>query len=110
MSQNYSLPATAICPGCGAMVVLPAELLLAESPPAICATCNTEVPDHRRESYMPPASLPPSQAYGAPQAPMDTAPVEERRYSRGGLLRSLGGMLAERGAEAVEDAKQRFTG
>ena len=110
MSQNYSLPATAICPGCGTMVVLPAEPLFPDSPPAICATCETEVPDYRRESYTPSASLPPSQTYGAPEAPLNTGPVEERRYSRGGLFRSLGGILAERGAEAVEDAKQRFTG
>jgi len=92
------------------MVVLPAEPLFPDSPPAICVVCDTEVPDYRRESDMPSASLPPSQAFGAPQAPVNTAPVEERRYSRGSLFRSLGGMLAERGAEAVEDAKQRFTG
>jgi len=109
MSQN-SLPATASCPGCGTLVVLPPELLLSESAPAICPTCDTEVPDYRRESYTPSTGIQPGQAYEAPPAPVRTAPVEERRYSRGGLFRSLGGMLAERGAEAVEDAKQRFTG
>jgi hypothetical protein len=110
MSQNYSLPATAICPGCGTMVVLPAEPLFPDSPPAICATCDTEVPDYRRESYTPSASLPPTQTSAAPPASEDTTPVEHRRYSRGGLFRSLGGILADRGVEVVEDAKQRFTG
>ena len=92
------------------MMVLPAEPLLPDSPPAICITCDAEVPDYRRESYTASAGLLAGQAYEAPQAPVDTTPVEERRYSRGSLFRSLGGMLAERGAEAVEDAKQRFTG
>ncbi len=55
---NYSLPATAICPGCGTMVTLPPEPLYPDSPPAICATCDTEVPDYRRESYTPSASPP----------------------------------------------------
>jgi len=113
MSQGYSLPATAICPGCGTMVTLPPEPIYPDSPPAICATCDTEVPDYRRESYvpteqtaMPTAPIAPI----APLAPVETTPPEQRRYSRGGLFRSLGGVLAERSAEAVENAKDRFTG
>src|SRR5258707_1345496 len=72
MSQygSYSLPPTAICPGCGAMVTLPAEPIYPDSPPAICATCDTEVPDYRREAYNPAAGLlvpdaPPAAAAGA---------------------------------------------
>jgi hypothetical protein len=92
------------------MVTLPPEPLYPDSPPAICATCDTEVPDYRRESYTPPPSLPGGASPAAPIAPVDTTPVEHRRYSRGGLLRSLGGILAERGADAVDSAKERFTG
>jgi hypothetical protein len=105
-ASNYTLPPTARCPGCGTLVVLPAEPLYPDSPPAICATCDTEVPDYRRESFSP------SLAHRAPEhrpAPPEPPPLEHRRYSRGGLLRSLGGILAERGVQAVEDAKGRFT-
>ncbi len=111
---NYSLPATAICPGCGTMVTLPPEPLYPDSPPAICATCDTEVPDYRRESYTPSAALPTAQA---PQRPMPDTPhlfqgleLEDRKLSRGGLFRSLGGLLAERAEDAVENAKDRFNG
>ena len=101
---NYQLPATAICPGCGTMVTLPPEPLYPDSPPAICATCDTEVPDYRRESYTPPASFPAAPGVSAQPA----EPLTERRYSRGGLFRSLGGLLAERAEDAVEQAKERF--
>src|SRR3954454_15005206 len=101
---NYSLPATAICPGCGTMVTLPPEPLYPDSPPAICATCDTEVPDYRRESYVPPASFP-----AAPSVSAEAVDPANKRYSRGGLFRSLGGLLAERAEEAVEQAKDRFT-
>jgi hypothetical protein len=106
---GYTLPATAVCPGCGALVVLPAEPLFPDSPPAICATCDTEVPDYRRESYTPSAGLPPSPHQQRQPVPEPT-PVAERRYSRGGLFRSLGGLLADRAEEAVESAKEKFTG
>jgi|SRR5579872_3936676 len=102
---DYSLPPTAQCPGCGAFVVLPAEPLFPDSPPAICATCETEVPDYRRESYTPGSGL---RAPTHQPLPPGQTPVEHRRYSRGGLLRSLGGILAERGAIAVDSAKDRF--
>ena len=72
---------------------------------AICATCDTEVPDYRRESYTPSASLP-----STPPAPVDPTPIEHRRYSRGGLFRSLGGLIADRAETAVEEAKGKFTG
>ena len=105
--HGYTLPATAICPGCGSMVVLPKEPLFPDSPPAICSTCESEVPDYRRESYTPSAPLPAQPVAPAPLA-VEKTPLENRRYSRGGLLKSLGGILAERGAEAVENAKDRF--
>jgi hypothetical protein len=101
---SYSLPATAICPGCGTMVTLPPEPIYPDSPPAICATCDTEVPDYRRDTYQPPDDFPAAPSLTA--TPME--PVENRRMSRGGLFRSLGGLLAERAEEAVESAKDRF--
>lgn len=123
MSVNrYSMPATAVCPGCGAVVVLPKEPLFPDSPPAICSTCETEVPDYRRESFAPvtpgsanrfqqnqaaqPLRLPAETP--APRA--DAVPLEERRFSRGGLFKSLGGILADRAGAAVEQAKDKFPG
>jgi hypothetical protein len=111
---GYSLPATAVCPGCGAIVTLPPEPIYSDSPPAICATCETEVPDYRRESYVPPDGLPPTPApadvpYSRPVEPIPAAnPLETTRVSRAGLFRSLGGLLAERGADAVENARDRI--
>ncbi len=104
-AHGYTLPATAVCPGCGTLVVLPAEPLYPDSPPAICATCETEVPDYRRESYTPSAGLD-----STPATSVAPTPVEHRRYSRGGLFRSLGGLLADRAETAVESAKEKFTG
>jgi hypothetical protein len=103
---SYSLPATAICPGCGTMVTLAPEPIYPDSPPAICATCDTEVPDYRRGTSTDefPSNFPAAQSFTA----TPEEPVENRRMSRGGLFRSLGGLLAERAEEAVEQAKDRF--
>ena len=111
--HGYSLPATAVCPGCGAVVTLPPEPIYPDSPPAICATCDTEVPDYRRDSYQPTAALhfPAAQAYHQPipaTSEPEHIPIEHKKVSRGGLFRSLGGLLAERAENAVEDAKDRF--
>lgn len=119
-TQRYRLPPSGTCPGCGAIVMLPGEPLFPDTPPAICAECNTEVPDYRRENYSPevhrphqPIHLPPApRHFVAPPPPpkpvANPTPVEHRVYSRGGLLRSIGGLLAERGAEAVESAKGKI--
>ena len=113
--RNYGLPATAICPGCGTMVTLPAEPIFPDSPPAICATCETEVPDYRRGSYNADAAMPhmpqpippqyPPPAAMPPVTPTPT-PVENTKVSRAGLFKALGGILAERGEGIVKDAKQ----
>ena len=94
------------------MVTLPPEPIYADSPPAICATCDTEVPDYRRESFAPPPTLPTS----APASPISPTPTPlttnlqmDRKLSRGNLFRSLGGLLAERAEDVVETAKSRFT-
>jgi hypothetical protein len=116
--RNYGLPATAICPGCGTMVTLPAEPIFPDSPPAICATCETEVPDYRRDSYDPNASLPytpppiPSQHQPPPTAPrlLTPTPIESRKVSRAGLFKALGGILAEHGEGIVKDAKETLDG
>jgi hypothetical protein len=96
------------------LVVLPAEPAALDAAALICGTCSSEVPDERREGYV--AAPPPTMSVWRPGEaskphPFATPrelPVEERRYSRGGLFRSLGGLIAERGVEAVESAKERF--
>ena len=101
-THGYTLPATAVCPGCGRLVVLPSEPIFPDTPPTICATCDTEIPDYRHEAYTP-------SAYTAvPDDPVAETPIEDRRYSRRNLFRSLGGIVAERGIIAVESAKDRF--
>jgi hypothetical protein len=110
-TRGYSLPATAICPGCGTMVTLPPEPIYPDSPPAICASCDTEVPDYRRESYTPPQTLPSSAPPISPTpTPLDlkTNLDMDRKLSRGGLFRSLGGLLAERAEDTIETAKSHF--
>ncbi|MEI8105898.1 MAG: hypothetical protein WCH31_08675 [Actinomycetes bacterium] len=97
---------TAICPGCKKMVVLPAEPLYPDTPPAICSTCDTEIPDYRRESFTMPAAPPPD----AVVRPVDDTPAEERRVTRGGLFRSLTGLVADRGITALQSAKDRLPG
>jgi len=90
------------------MVTLPPEPIYPDSPPSICATCDTEVPDYRRETYMPPPTHAgtPFSATPTPVAP--SLPMTERKISRGGLFRSLGGFLAERAEDTVENAKSHF--
>ena len=111
MSQRgYSLPATAICPGCGTMVTLPPEPLYPDSPPAICATCDTEVPDYRRESYTPPPSLPGVPPTTSPISPAEATPVEQRRYSRGGLFARWAGSWPSGASTRSRPPKSRFTG
>jgi hypothetical protein len=112
--RNYGLPATAICPGCETMVTLPPEPIFPDSPPAICATCETEVPDYRRTSYDPAAALPYTppaipvqhQPPAASPRPLTPTPIENSKVSRAGLFKALGGLIAERGEGIVKDAKE----
>lgn len=116
--RNYGLPATAICPGCGTMVTLPPEPIFPDSPPSICATCDTEVPDYRRDSYDPNAAMPhmppPIPAQHQPPAtqprPLTPTPIEHTRVSRAGLFKALGGIIAERGEGIVNEAKETLDG
>jgi hypothetical protein len=103
----YNLPATAICPGCQTMVVLPAEPLFEDMPPSICGECGSEVPDYRREDYTPDAYA--STGYVLPAPAEEQEPVGEQRYTRRNLFKSLGGIVAEKGIVRIEEAKSRFT-
>ena len=105
-AYGYRLPATVVCPGCSRLVVLPAAPLDADTPPALCEACGAEVPDYRR-AYDPAADLPPPAAE-PPVEPIADEPLENRRFSRRGLFRSLGGIVADRGMIAVEQAKDRL--
>jgi hypothetical protein len=99
---TYDLPPTATCPGCDAIVVLPAEVD-ESSPPSICGTCGAEIPDYRREAV--PAGTAQGAAVGAhgtgSTAAGDEEPVENRRYTRSGLLRALSDTVAEKGLAAI---------
>ena len=89
----YNLPATAICPGCDTMVVLPA-VVNEDSPLPICGTCGSEVPDYRRE-----AAAAAAEAEAAAAAA--EVPIENRRYTRGSLLGALRDTVAEKGIAAI---------
>jgi len=86
----YNLPPTAVCPGCDTMVVLPAYVT-EDSPPAICGTCGSEIPDYRREAV----------AAAAAEAEEAEEPVENRRYTRGSLFSALRDSVAEKGIAAI---------
>jgi hypothetical protein len=75
------------------MVVLPAEVF-EDSPPAICGTCGSEIPDYRRESLIEAA-----EAAARGELPADAA--ENKRYTRGGLLSALRDTVAEKGISAI---------
>ncbi len=97
MSAPYiqNLPATAVCPGCDTMVVLPAVIGDEEDPLPICGTCGSEVPDHRREAARDAAAAT-AEAEAAAQLP-----IEERRYTRGSLFGALRDTVAEKGIAAI---------
>ena len=101
-THGYTLPATAVCPGCGRLVVLPAEPLFPDTPPTICATCDTEIPDYRREAYSRPPTRP--------------CPTTRSRRRRSRTVATAAGTSSARSAAssrsaaiiAVESAKDRF--
>jgi hypothetical protein len=93
-----SLPATAICPGCQTMVVLPAEPRGPDDP-LICGTCGVEVPDYRVEAAITQASEP-------DHYPEEELP-ENRVYTRKGLLQGLRDAAADRAIEAAKNFSDR---
>jgi hypothetical protein len=93
-----SLPATAICPGCQTMVVLPAEPRGADDP-LICGTCGVEVPDYRVETAI-------AQAAEPEYYPEDELP-ENRVYTRKGLLQGLRDAAADRAIAAAKNFGDR---
>ncbi len=95
-----SLPATANCPGCSTMVVLPAEPRTREEP-LVCATCGTAFADPRIE-------LLEAQAAAEARAAAEAAkPLEHRIYTRRGLLKGLRDAAADRALEAMRELGER---
>lgn len=91
------LPATAICPGCQTMVVLPVEPRGPEDP-LICGTCGVEVPDYRVEAGIAEVSEPEHVPEELP---------ENRIYTRRGLLQGLRDAAADRAMEAARNFSDR---
>ena len=94
---SASLPATAVCPGCQTMVVLPVEPRGPEDP-LICGTCGVEVPDYRVEAAMREAV--------EPEHYPDELP-ENRVYTRKGLLQGLRDAAADRAIAAARGISER---
>src|SRR5437667_12772352 len=92
-----SLPATAICPGCQTMVVLPVEPRGPEDP-LICGTCGVEEPDYRVEEAMRQAAEPEHYPEELP---------ENRVYTRKGLLQGLRDAAADRAIAAARGFSDR---
>jgi hypothetical protein len=92
-----NLPATAVCPGCQTMVVLPVEPRGPEDP-LICGTCGVEVPDYRVEAEIQQAS--------EPEHDPDQLP-ENRVYTRKGLLQGLRDAAADRAIAAAKGLSER---
>lgn len=90
------LPATAVCPGCETMVVLPVEPRGPEDP-LVCGTCGAEVPDFRVEAALRAAAEPEP----APELP------ENRIYTRRGLLQGLRDAAADRAISAARGLSDR---
>src|SRR5436305_7538115 len=95
--SSPSLHATAVCPGCQTMVVLPAEPRGADDP-LICGTCGVEVPDYRLEESMREASEPEHIPEELP---------ENRIYTRKGLLQGLRDAAADRAIAAARGFSDR---
>lgn len=93
------LPATAVCPGCSTMVVLPVEPRSADDP-LICGTCGAEVPDNRVELAAA------ESARAAAQAELDARP-ENRSVTRAGLLKGFRDAAADRALNTVRELTDR---
>ena len=102
---QYELPATAICPGCDTMVVLPAVVPDdPEAPLPICGTCGSEVPDPRREVAA-------AAAAAAAEAEAEAQlPPEHRKYTRGSLFSALRDTVADKGIAAISKRVPRNLG
>jgi hypothetical protein len=92
-----SLPATALCPGCQTMVVLPVEPRSPEDP-LICGTCGVEVPDYRVEEAIRHAAEPEHYPEELP---------ENRIYTRRSLLQGLRDAAADRAIAAARGISDR---
>jgi hypothetical protein len=95
--SSAGLPATAICPGCQTMVVLPVAPRTPEDP-LICGTCGAEVPDYRVAAAIP--------AVSEPEHDPDALP-ENRVYTRRSLLQGLRDAAADRAVAAAKNIGDR---
>ena len=104
-SSGYSLPATAVCPGCGTIVVLPAEPISGIRRPrsARPATPRSRTTGARRTGRRDVPDLRTRDLTDS--TPVGGIPPESRKLSRGSLFRSLGGIVAERAEHAVENGQ-----
>jgi len=100
---NANLPATAVCPGCGTMVVLPVVPREAGEDPLICGTCGVEVPDNRRELAVLQAQ---EAARAAKEAEVAKRP-ENQVYTRGSLLKGFRDRMADRALDAMREISER---
>ena len=98
--SSASLPATAICPGCSTMVVLPVEPRGPDDP-LICGTCGSEVPDHRLEA------IAEAQAAAEAAPPPEAELPENRIYTRRSLLAGLRDAAADRAIQAARGFTER---
>ncbi|HEY3921014.1 MAG TPA: hypothetical protein VGL76_02770 [Gaiellaceae bacterium] len=101
--MTTNLPATALCPGCGTMVVLPVVPRDTGDDPLICGTCGVEVPDNRRELA---ASQAQEAARAAREAEVAKRP-ENQVYTRGSLLKGFRDRMADRALDAVREIGER---
>ena len=98
--SSQSLPATAICPGCSTMVVLPVEPREPDDP-LICGTCGAEVPDYRIQAA--------AEAAQAAELAEEQALPENRIYTRSSLLKGLRDAAADKAISAAREiAKRKF--
>ncbi len=96
--HGADMPHTITCPTCASVLVLPPRIFVDE--PIVCGECDTEMDDPRAASQRPAAHiLAPGGGYTAPEAP--STPIEQRKTSRSGLLRHLGGYVAEKGISRI---------
>ncbi len=92
------LAPTVTCPTCQSVLVLPPRIFVDE--PIVCGECDTEMDDPRAASNRSAAHvIAPGGGYTAPETP--SIPIDQKKTSRSGLLRHLGGYVAEKGISKI---------
>ena len=89
---------TVTCPTCESILVLPPRIFVDE--PIICGECDTEMDDPRAAASRTSANIvAPGGGSVAPEVP--STPIDQQKTSRRGLLRHLGGYVAEKGINRI---------